>query len=425
MTKLSIGAVMLLLAVAGGAYVAGPYISAWWHLHRAAEALERDEFARAKAQAALSLSQSPRSVAAHLLAARAARRAGDIDEAKEHLSRCRELASDSPAVRLEQAMLDAQSGDLAAAEPVLSPELKNENADTVLILEALARGYRDRDQFNHAVACLNRWIRLRPGALQPLLWRGEIFERLADLDSASDDYHKAVGLAPDDTDARLHLGELLLHMQRFEDAIREFERLYDAQPGNVAVALGLAKCRRYQNRLDEATQLLQGVLFSFPHHVHALAQLGQLKVDADQAAAAEPLLREAFEATPFNREINYNLARCLSQQRKDADAKRYYDRVQQIDKDVERLTRLVREIAKKPHDAGLRYEAATIARANGDEDGAVRFLQGALREAPYHVPSHDVLAEVYERRGDAARAAAHRELARKFRAETHSSATGR
>jgi tetratricopeptide (TPR) repeat protein len=414
MKKLLLVVCIVAVSMAGALAFGAPYIFAWWHLREAAEAYRQNDFGRARAQTALALTSRPTSPAAHLLAAQAARRSGDVEEAQRHLDECRRVDARSDELNVEQAMLYAQTGRLAEAESVLAPLLEEEHPDRALIFEALAQGYRERDELEPAVACLNRWLRIEPGAVQALVWRGEALEQLAESDAALDDYHRAVELVPERADARLHLAQLLLRNQSFEEAVVQFERLNEQQPGDAAVAVGLAQCRRQQGRESEAWQLLEAVLLAFPRHPAALAELGKLKLYAGDIRGAEIALRQAFELLPFDREVNYNLGLCLELSGKHADAQKCQDRAQQIKKDVERLSQLMQQIRRKPHDLVPRCEAGKIALRNGQEERAIKFFEGTLREDATYAPAHEALAEIFERRGDAARAAFHREMARKF-----------
>src|SRR5262249_27177277 len=62
----------------------------------------------------------PRSPEVHLLAAKAARRSGDLDAAEYHLNRCLKLQSGATeAVQLEFLLLRVQSGEVDELAPVL------------------------------------------------------------------------------------------------------------------------------------------------------------------------------------------------------------------------------------------------------------------------------------------------------------------
>src|SRR5437879_1668798 len=62
-----------------GAHKGDLHLQAWFHYRAAGDALERRDFAQAQTHLAASLKVWPNHAASHFLAARAARRAGDLD----------------------------------------------------------------------------------------------------------------------------------------------------------------------------------------------------------------------------------------------------------------------------------------------------------------------------------------------------------
>src|SRR5690242_11946819 len=82
---------------------------------QAEEAIERGDFPEALAHLEACLKSSPDSAALHFLAARTARRAGQLERARALLARCQALSgSPTDEVRLEHDLLRAQQGDVSA-----------------------------------------------------------------------------------------------------------------------------------------------------------------------------------------------------------------------------------------------------------------------------------------------------------------------
>src|SRR5262249_6479458 len=80
------------LVLSVGAAFGGVHAWAWYHLHAGQTALQRYQNEAARAHLKSCLKIWPRSVTAHLLAARAERRAGDWTGAEQHLDECRKWA---------------------------------------------------------------------------------------------------------------------------------------------------------------------------------------------------------------------------------------------------------------------------------------------------------------------------------------------
>jgi uncharacterized protein HemY len=100
--------------------------------------------------------------------------------------------------------------------------------------------------------------------------------------------------------------------------------------------------------------------------------------------------------------------------------------MKQIDADLKRLHEIITaDMVQRPHNAALHYEAGMIALRTGAVPDAVRWFESALREDPRHGPSHQALADYYEGIGEPARAAQHRELARRAEADKPAPAPAR
>src|SRR5262245_44957928 len=86
------GALLLLLAVLGaGGWLTAGQVRAWHHLNAGRAALERNDLPGARRHLQLCVEAWPSSAEANFLAARAARRSGEIQEASRRLDRASEL----------------------------------------------------------------------------------------------------------------------------------------------------------------------------------------------------------------------------------------------------------------------------------------------------------------------------------------------
>ena len=73
--------------------------------------------------------------------------------------------------------------------------------------------------------------------------------------------------------------------------------------------------------------------------------------------------------------------------------------MERINDSLKRLSELTKQIADAPGDANLRYEAGMIFLNNGQDGEGLRWLASALKENPSHRPTHQALADYYERTG--------------------------
>jgi predicted Zn-dependent protease len=401
--------VVAVLAVAGeAAFLIGRQVWADHHFQAAEEAARRRDFEAARAHLALCLEIRPDDAQTHFQAARVARRAGSYGEAVEHLKRAKELDWEKNALDAEWAMLKAQNGDLAEVQPILVAWVEQGHPDSVLILEALTQGYLKIYNLPAALQCLRQWLKREPDAPQALFWRGEAWERLHKYEEALADFGHVVQVAPERDDARLRLAEGFIHAHRPAEAAPHFETLYERQPGNPQVLLGLARCRLEQGRVDESRQLLDDLLNAQPDNGLALGERGKLELAAGKPVEAEHWLRRAAAIVPYEREVVYSFVWALEQCQKEEEAASWVKRLHQIDADLERMNEVMRLINKSPTDPAPRHEAGVILLRNGQDQEGLRWLHNALLHDPSYRPTHVLLAEYFEKRGDPKQAAYHR-----------------
>src|SRR5262249_10294815 len=157
-------------------------------------------------------------------------------------------------------------------------------------------------------------------------------------------------------------------------------------------------------------QLLDEVLAEHPDNPLALRTRGQMaKTDGD-LEEAERWLREAVRVAPNDSRALWALAECLGQLDKTAEAQEMRKRHDQVKDLEERLAELSSsKISTNPDSAELRTEMGVLHLALGNKEVAEGWLLSALSLQPDYGPGHAALAECYAQKGDAEKAAEHRE----------------
>ena len=88
------------------------------------------------------------------------------------------------------------------------------------------------------------------------------------------------------------------------------------------------------------------------------------------------------------------------------------EQLTRVEETINRLLTIANKLMPmKPHDPALHHELGTIFMRMGNEELGLVWLKSALREDAEYGPAHRSLAEYYERRGNAAQAAWHRQRA--------------
>src|SRR5205807_5737246 len=132
------------------------------------------------------------------------------------------------------------------------------------------------------------------------------------------------------------------------EAAAEFELLLRLRPRDPEALLGLVRCRRQQNRLEEAQQLLNELTSLRPDDGPVLLERGRLALAGGNPKGAEAWLRKAVERSPCDRETRYALYQCLQQQGKDTEAWESMAVFKRLDADLKRIDVLTNQMQKTP-----------------------------------------------------------------------------
>ena len=230
----------------------------------------------------------------------------------------------------------------------------------------------------------------------------ELLHRLAEAEA---DCRRVTDVNPDDAEALLRRAQLVLAQERCEEAAPLFEKLYERQATQAAVAVGLARAYRGLGRLDEAERILDEVCAALPGEGPALLERGRLTLQAKGPEAAEPWLRRAAEREPWDYAVNYALFQCLEAQGNRDAADKIGRRVASIQADLERMAELTDALQRAPHSSELRCDIGRLFIRHGEAREGRLWLQSALQADPTYRPAREALAELDQRGGSAAHAA--------------------
>ena len=400
-----LGVALLLGLAAPHAWAAYQYRSA-----RTALIHYHPEEARRRLQTCLTI--WPRFAPARLLASRASREAGDLEDADLQLRECQRIEEGSTEeIAFEWALLQASYGNVREVEPYLQKQADQQPERAHLVWEALAEGYLQSYRILDAMSCLEHWIARDPDNVRALELRGKAFVTGKGVKRGTDDFRRVLELDSSRDDARMRLTRALLDLGGYDEAIPHLERLAKARPEDPNIRVRLARCLNMLRRGDEARRALEGVLAEHPDHAMALRTLGQFSLTDGQPAEAERYLRRAAAGMPNDYQSHWLLYEAVRQQGK-PEAVAQLKLAEQIRERGERMGELQsRHLAEQPLDPALHFEMATLHLRSGRTDLAVSWLQSALALDANFRPAHAALADHYERTGQKELAEQHRKLA--------------
>jgi Tfp pilus assembly protein PilF len=232
-------------------------------------------------------------------------------------------------------------------------------------------------------------------------------------ENARNDYTAALRLAPDNQEALLRLARALANNGQPTEAKARFQELHERDPDNAVAGLGLAQCLHKLGRFDEEEKLLDALLAKPPRKLEVILQRGDLALQRDQPVVAEPLLREAVNLDASDYQAHYSLAQCLRKLGKESEAGTEFDRAKEVLHDRQRLSQLTDELQYNAYEGSLplRLELAQIFLRSGQEREGILWLRGALQIDAGYRPALQMLADLYEKKGQSAVARDYRERA--------------
>jgi tetratricopeptide (TPR) repeat protein len=384
--------------------------------NEAREAIDHRDFARALERLERCMDEQSADAETVFLAARTARRAGQFRKAEQFLKEAKHLGWVENALLLEHSLLRVQRGGLRAEEGFLLGCVHGGHPDSALILEILVPSYARGFDIAAAFELLARWEKLEPNNPVVYYTLGEIHEQLRNKAKAVEAFQEVLRITPDDAEARQKCGKLLLDDKRPDEALSQFEWLIQHFPQNRTARLGLARCKVALGELDQGQRLLDEVLREDPDEPDALAERGRVELTKGDPQAALPMLRRACEVVPNDPQLLYTLGLCLARSGQKEEADKCWQRQARVEEDLKRIYELKKEAVARPSDPKPRHEAGLILIRNGYAESGAVWLHTALHVDASYVPSHQSLADYYERIKDIPRAELHRRLAKEYSA---------
>jgi tetratricopeptide (TPR) repeat protein len=403
----------VLLLVAGGLLFAGwRYAVHEWE--QAQVDVREERFQEARRRLEVCQWVWPQSTDVHLLAARAARRSGELATAEGHLNRCLELnGGATDRVQLEFLLLRVQAGEVDKLATPLFNLVERGHPESREILDTIARAYSHRMRYRLAGMCLNKWIEVEPDNAKPYYWRGWVYERMGNEKGAMGDYRRAIQIDPDLVPARLRIAEMLLEDKQAPEAEPHLDRLMRQSPDDPQVRSRMGICRFLQGDAGEARRLLEAALPQLANDPVVLVTLANLDIQEGNGADAERRLRAVLRLDGSDTEALFVLVAALNMQGKTADADAALAEYTKKRKVVDRVNDLLKEKADGADATAADYaEIGTLFLSIGRERLGVYWLERATDKDSGCQPAHRALADHYEKKGDADATAFHRRQVR-------------
>lgn len=407
-----LGLVFVGVVLGVGIWIGSRHVHGWRHLAAGKHELRVDHARTAFEHFQKCLEIWPDDPATLLLAARAARRAGELDVADHFLSKCQAMPAVQESAALERVLLRACRGEIDAVGGFCQALLQQDHPEAGLILEALAEGELARLRFAAAAYHLDQWLAKAPDHPQALFLKGRLHLQASNAQEALSFLRRAVEADPERDDARFLLAGLYLDLGQAQEALPHLEEVCRRQPGNVSAKARLAQGLVLLGRAREAIVLLEDVLSVRPDLASALLERGKLALREGDGAGAERWLQQACKRDPGNRAAHYQLLQCLKQAGKTSEAGAVRKQLDQIDWDSARMREITTVLLpQRRHDPDLQAELGELYLNAGLIAEGVGWLNRAVRLDPRNSRAHQALAKHYQLLGQTGQAQQHRAMA--------------
>jgi arylsulfatase A-like enzyme/Flp pilus assembly protein TadD len=243
--------------------------------------------------------------------------------------------------------------------------------DKLPLFEAMnaAKNFAQDEDLERAVAKMKTVIAQDPNIMDAHLTMGNWLARLRRGEEAIAAYKQALSLKPDDDVALGNLAHLYLARGKKQDALdalEVFRTALRANPKNPQSWYQLATLYLDTNHLGEAESAFVDALAANPPRGAAYNGLGAVAFTRGDLGTAETLVRKGLALEPRLRTARYNLGRIREARGDRAQAEAEYRE----------------ELATYPDQGRARFNLAQIRRAAGDRDGYLAELREGVEKAP-------------------------------------------
>jgi tetratricopeptide (TPR) repeat protein len=232
----------------------------------------------------------------------------DVDEARKHLERARDLNPEVGSVRALLARLYRRTGDAEkAAEEASHASLAKDSV-----------GIEDPIHFRMTQESVASTAQLR---------RARAAEEASDYVGAEKIYRELAALRPEDADIRAGLGDALARQNKREEAKEHYHATLALKPDHAGALYGLGTVLSVEGKYDEAMGLYEKSLEQRPDHVPSITNLASLRAFRGDSSEALALYRKALELEPESIPAHRGLADLYFRERNYQEAAPYYRKV--------------------------------------------------------------------------------------------------
>jgi len=197
-----------------------------------------------------------------------------------------------------------------ALQGYLRAHPKSDDADYLL---AYVRFRENRPK--ESLELMHEATALKPPTADDLKIGALDYVLMGDFADAARYLEEALRMAPDNLEARYHLGRVLYHENRFDDAIAAFRQVLERDPGNVRAQDNLGLCFEGKDQMEDAASAYQKAIEldqkSLTHSAQPYLDFGTLLIKTSRAEEGIAVLQKAAVIDPKSAQVQYQLGKAF------------------------------------------------------------------------------------------------------------------
>ena len=222
--------------------------------------------------------------------------------------------------------------------------------------------YFDHGDYRTAETHLRQSLTICPTYAPSWNALGQVLLKLDRYEEAIDAYAKAAAYGPKDPAAPLNLGLALIHKKDYESAQAALQESLRREPGSVSAQLGLALVQLARGLTNEARNAIAQVTTGPTTPVASLDLLAQLHEQFGNAAEAARCLNQAVQAQPASASLHQRLGQLFAADGRTAEARQAFEKA----------------VGLAPRDPTARTQLATVLLEQGSTREALAEYRAAL-----------------------------------------------
>ena len=258
---------------------------------------------------------------------------------------------------------------------------------------ALSRVLSSADKNEGAIDALLETIGVLPASTRAHWWLAMAHERVNRFDAARREYEKAAaGAVAGQSHLYGAVGRLASGAADLAGAVNAFERAVQARPNDPAWRTLLAGALLHEDRAEAAMAQFAAALRINPQYGDAHRGIGHIHLNAGRPAEAVDALRRAIDLQPDDMDAQYALATALTRLGNSREAARYFERVEQVQRQ-----RLAEQ--RRTRSLDVLKEEAALRTAERDHERAAALWRQVIQLEPTRASHHLGLADALANAG--------------------------